>query len=885
MACNKALTKIDGGFLEYETDGLIFTPINTGVGVKNTKEEPANYKVTWDLSFKWKPAQHNTIDFLISTNKNKDGKESVRTLFEEGTSTSKTTEVTMYKVLTLRVGFDERRHGYVNPMQELINDVEHKFNSAEDRNTYKPLPFYPTNPYDPHASVCNIVIQKDVNGIDQMFTEDRSESFHDNTIVEFRYDQSREPGWRWIPIKVRHDKTDEFKKGGKNFGNAYHVAESNWKSIHNPITESMLKTGEDIPMETPDYNVYYNRKTSKSNTKPLRDFHNLVVKRNLIIGASKRGDTLIDLAVGKAGDLPKWIASKLDFVFGIDISRDNIENRLDGACARYLNMKKRSKIMPSALFVNGNSGVNIRNTEAMFSEQSKRITNAVFGEGPKDEGALGKAVYKQYGKGKKGFNIASCQFAVHYFFESPTTLKEFLRNVTECLAVDGYFIGTCYDGEKLFHMLKKKEKGSGIMINLEKEKICEITKQYDRDDFNDDLTSLGYPIDVFQESINKTFREYLVNFTYLTRVLENYGLVPVKKDELKKMGIPNSSGSFSDLFAKMERLVGQKRLKEVDIGSSMKMTSEEKQISFLNRYFIFKKVREVDADSVSLDVKSFKELNIVDSSTKDDDTKKEKDDKDKKEDDKQDDKQDEKKVKKIKKKLLLKTKTKKEEVEDEDKKDEKPEDKPEIVDEDETIVEKGRKVEKFWSKSAVDKKDKYGIGYEDWQKRLSNFWEGDADDDAELVIDGAVWPTIEHWFQANKFMFSGDDKYKYYADQFKKGGKFDADQGKGKGAYARSMGGKTATKKAKVPIDPEWDTKSYNVMNKGIAHKIEHFPDVKKILEVLKDNNVYIAHYESSRGKGVSKWGASVKKEKDGTTRIVGRNWLGNIYMNHMKKM
>ena len=88
-------------------------------------------------------------------------------------------------------------------------------------------------------------------------------------------------------------------------------------------------------------------------------------------------------------------------------------------------MKKRTKIMPSALFVNGNSGVNIRNTDAMFSEQSKRITNAVFGEGPKDEGALGKAVYKQYGKGKKGFNIASCQFAVHYFSKAQQRSRNF----------------------------------------------------------------------------------------------------------------------------------------------------------------------------------------------------------------------------------------------------------------------------------------------------------------------------------------------------------------------------------------------------------------------------------------------------------------------------
>ncbi len=41
----------------------------------------------------------------------------------------------------------------------------------------------------------------------------------------------------------------------------------------------------------------------------------------LISGASKQGDTLIDLACGKAGDLPKWIASKLSFVFGIDDPR------------------------------------------------------------------------------------------------------------------------------------------------------------------------------------------------------------------------------------------------------------------------------------------------------------------------------------------------------------------------------------------------------------------------------------------------------------------------------------------------------------------------------------------------------------------------------------
>ena len=70
----------------------------------------------------------------------------------------------------------------------------------------------------------------------KMFTED-NEIVEDNTIVEFRYDVNKDQFWRWIPIRVRYDKTSEYRSGGKNYGNAYHVANSNWHTIHNPITK------------------------------------------------------------------------------------------------------------------------------------------------------------------------------------------------------------------------------------------------------------------------------------------------------------------------------------------------------------------------------------------------------------------------------------------------------------------------------------------------------------------------------------------------------------------------------------------------------------------------------------------------------------------------
>ena len=104
-------------------------------------------------------------------------------------------------------------------------------------------------------------------------------------------------------------------------------------------------------------------------------------------------------------------------MFGIDLSPDNIENRLKGACARYLNYRKDFKVMPYCLFAIGNSSENIKNGQAFDNEKTKLITKAIFGEGPKDKDKLGLGVYRQYGKANEGFNISSCQFALHYFFQ------------------------------------------------------------------------------------------------------------------------------------------------------------------------------------------------------------------------------------------------------------------------------------------------------------------------------------------------------------------------------------------------------------------------------------------------------------------------------------
>ncbi len=612
--CGYILQNIQDGLFEYNTDGLIFTPANLGVGSNKIGETTLPIKISWMHSFKWKPVEDNTIDFLVTIKKNEGGGDYIGNTFKSGVDTSSALQLAQFKTCILRVGFNEEVDGYLNPCQNIIEDNIPEYDDEKDKSygksktmksdkneNYVPRQFFPTKPSDDSAGICHLLL-KDIGKNEKVMMTENNEMVEDNMIVEFRYVKDREELWRWIPVRVRYDKTTDFRSGGRNFGNAYRVANLVWQTIHNPITHEMITTGTNIPTEIGDDDVYYNRVTSSTgdNTKALRDFHNLFVKKLLITRVAKSGDTLIDLAVGKGGDFPKWIAAKLKFVFGVDISSDNIQNRMNGACARYLDYRKTTKEMPSALFVNGNSSINIRTGAALYSDKDKQITKAVFGQGAKDAKELGKGVYKHYGIGEEGFNVCSIQFAVHYMFESVETLHQFLRNVSETTKLGGYFIGTSYDGKDIFKLLKDKHIDESVTIMENNSKLLEITKKYSADEFPDNSSSLGYAIDVFQESINKTFREYLVNYTYFTRMLENYGFVLLPTEESAKLHLPASTGLFSDLFKSMNEELKRFPKNKSLYKEAPNMTAGERKISFLNRYFVYKKIRNVDADKVAL---------------------------------------------------------------------------------------------------------------------------------------------------------------------------------------------------------------------------------------------------------------------------------------------
>jgi xylosylprotein 4-beta-galactosyltransferase len=108
-----------------------------------------------------------------------------------------------------------------------------------------------------------------------------------------------------------------------------------------------------------------------------------------------------------------------------------------------------------------------------------------------------------------------------------------------------------------------------------------IKKKYDETSFPDDESSLGYTISVFQDSIGKPADEYLVHFGFFERMMNLYGFTIVHTEvEKKSFG----TGFFRELY-------DQQLTKH-------ELSENEKIISFMNRYFVFKKTNEVDTKTI-----------------------------------------------------------------------------------------------------------------------------------------------------------------------------------------------------------------------------------------------------------------------------------------------
>ena len=92
----------------------------------------------------------------------------------------------------------------------------------------------------------------------------------------------------------------------------------------------------------------------------------------------------------------------------------------------------------------------------------------------------------------------------------------------------------------------------------------------------------------------------------------NYGFQIIDLDEARTLGLPQGCGFFSELFDEMINEISINKFKANNYGKAPSMTKYEKNISFLNKYFVFKKInKHVNAEQVQLELGEYNEIDEV----------------------------------------------------------------------------------------------------------------------------------------------------------------------------------------------------------------------------------------------------------------------------------
>ena len=559
--CNEILSNTDT--YDYHIDGLIFTPIKIPVfsSYANKSVQLNNINnLSWNKVLKWKPPDQNTIDFIV---------------IEKGISKLSSDGKT-YKEYSLNVVFnnlDMEPISVKNGLNYIYRGIKR---STENTYTLKQFDL---------DGLQTVYIETDINN--RCFTKDKHEILN-HSVVEFAYDNITEllaKQKRWIPLRIRHDKNKVYNFGEGEINktaNSHFVAMNIWRSITNEVSTDMICGKQDININIKKYltglDVYYKRSIPSFNliSNKMNQFHNHIIKADLykvdVKSNSSKQKSLLELACGQASDLNRWIDNNFTNVLGIDYTLDNITNAKAGAYSRFLNSKNKTKYL-TMLFVAGDCSKSIRNgkaSEGIDDNESKELLKYIFNnKGPSEFNFI-----KFF---PKTFDVVSCMFSVHYFFENEDMLDGFIRNVAENIAENGKFILTFMDNINVKKILKPNDKAIGKDIQTGAV-VWAIKRNY-----NIHQTSpYNQKIDVFIENTGRLISENLVDLNILISKLSKYKIILSETETFEETFNKKKASLTIDKLNYQQK--GQKSILD-----TLDTDNNLKTFSFLNRWCIFTK--------------------------------------------------------------------------------------------------------------------------------------------------------------------------------------------------------------------------------------------------------------------------------------------------------
>lgn len=569
-------TNTDSDNLPYVLDGLIYTPIN--------QIYTADVKFLEHKIYKWKPPNKNSIDFYVTTVKDKATNKDV--LYYDNTYNENT-----YKILNLHVG-------------RSINNIEMPILFREKDNLY----------------VAKI---GDDNGV---IRDIEGDIIQDESVVEFYYLNNTDlpTEFRWIPIRTRYDKTEFVKRYKKKYGNNSNIANFIWNSIQQNITmddisrlgnidiyENELfklkkKIDASIIAKETQKDVYYQTKIKLGTN--MRNFHNYI-KSNLIYEyCSPKNDkklSILDTGVGRGGDIMKFFHARVSNVVGFDPDYNGIHSTTDGAISRYDNMRRKYPQFPKMEFIVSDAGALLnlesqRNAIGKMSSMNEDLIKNTFGSDKND-------------LNNSKFDVFNSQMMLHFLFKNDDILDNYCQNINNFLKDDGIVLITTLDGDSLH---KEFVKNNGVINSFynkdgENNKYFEFTSNYDLSTDNINKTGCSYEayLATFKKEGN-TDTEYIISKSYLIDVFKKKCNLSLVETDMFYSIYKQKKHFFENIAPKEEKAELKKFLMNIsefyNMDDSVNVASLE--FSKLHRYYIFKKNHNLKSETKKIAKKRGKKI-------------------------------------------------------------------------------------------------------------------------------------------------------------------------------------------------------------------------------------------------------------------------------------
>jgi mRNA (guanine-N7-)-methyltransferase len=307
---------------------------------------------------------------------------------------------------------------------------------------------------------------------------------------------------------------------------------------------------------------------SESTIIGMRDFHNwikLVFLSNVSKYIGGYSHALLDIAVGRGGDLAKWNKTNVRYVFGFDKNEKSITNddpADPGALARLATFK-------------GSKFKDIEFSVGNALKPSKELLTKIDNFLKRDR--------------LNGFNIVSCQFALHYFFKEEIDLRITLTLISKYLNDGGVFLGTTINGESIKNLFKTtSEKVYNTSLFRVQRKFPKTLKAIYGNEYTFTIFDTKDSTNYFNTMGLST--EYLVNFKALEEMAATVGLKPLNLNFFEEYPLPDKRKGFVEIKKNIVPFNDILKLGKWTPKTGIDLTPEEKELNSLYTTFAFIKL-------------------------------------------------------------------------------------------------------------------------------------------------------------------------------------------------------------------------------------------------------------------------------------------------------